>query len=101
MSKFAITSSTLNSNFSYENESLSINGSFQKDAKTDDLQNISGTAYKPQGEGQQGLYVGNFNGRMVNGQMKYTLSDMTIQDTVLVLGAIEDIEKYINGENQE
>ena len=101
MSTFNITSSTLNSNFSYENESLSINGSFQKDAKTEELQNISGTAYKPNGEGQQGTYVGNFNGRMVNGQMKYTLSDMTIQDTVLVLGAIEDIEKYINGENQE
>ena len=101
MSKFQITNSTLNSNFTYENESLSINGSFQQDAKTDELQTISGTAYKPNGEGQQGTYIGNFNGRMVNGVLKYTLSDMTIQDTVLVLGAIEDIEKYINGENQE
>ena len=101
MSKFAITSSTLNSSFTYENDNLSINGSFMQDAKTDELQTISGTAYKPAAEGQQGYYVGNFNGRMVNGQMKYTLSDMTIQDTVLVLGAIEDIEKYINGANQE
>ena len=101
MSTFQITSSTLNSVFTYENDNLSINGSFQQDAKTDELQTISGTAYKPAAEGQQGTYVGNFNGRMVNGVMKYTLSDMTIQDTVLVLGAIEDIEKYINGENQE
>lgn len=101
MSTFNITSSTLNSNFTYENENLSINGSFQQDAKTDELQTISGTAYKPNGEGQQGTYVGNFNGRMVNGQMKYTISDMTIQDTMLVLNAINDIETYINGENQE
>ena len=100
MSKFQITNSTLNSNFTYENDNLSINGSFMQDAKTEELQTISGTAYKPAAEGQ-GQYVGNFNGRMVNGVMKYTLSDMTIQDTVLVLGAIEDIEKYINGENQE
>lgn len=101
MSKFNITSSTLNSSFTYENENLSINGSFIQDAKTAELQNISGTAYKPNGEGQQGTYVGNFNGRMVNGVMKYAFSDMTLQDTMLVLDAIDDIEKYINGENQE
>lgn len=101
MSKFNITSSTLNSSFTYENENLSINGSFIQDAKTAELQNISGTAYKSNGEGQQGTYVGNFNGRMVNGVMKYAFSDMTLQDTMLVLDAIDDIEKYINGENQE
>ena len=101
MSKFNIISSTLNSSFAYENENLSINGSFIQDAKTAELQNISGTAYKPNGEGQQGTYVGNFNGRMVNGEMKYAFSDMTLQDTMLVLDAIDDIEKYINGENQE
>ena len=101
MSEFKILISTQNDTYQYDSESLSISGVSQKDAKTDELQNISGTAYKPNGETQQGTYVGSFNGRMVNGQMKYTLSDMTIQDTVLVLGAIEDIEKYINGENQE
>ena len=101
MSKFNISSSTLNSNFTYENDNLSINGSFQQDAKTDELQTISGTAYKPNGEGQQGTYIGNFNGRMVNGVMKYTLSDMTRQDTMLVLDAIDEIEQYINGANQE
>lgn len=101
MSKFQITSSMLNSNFTYENDNLSINGSFQQDAKTDELQTISGTAYMPNGEGQQGTYVGNFNGRMVNGVLKYTLSDMTRQDTMLVLDAIDEIEQYIAGANQE
>ena len=101
MSTFNITSSTLNSNFTYENDNLSINGSFQQDAKTDELQTISGTAYKPNGEGQQGTYIGNFNGRMVNGVLKYTLSDMTRQDTMLVLDAIDEIEQYIAGANQE
>lgn len=95
MSTFNITSSTLNSSFAYENDNLSINGSFVQDAKTDELQNISGTAYKTAAEGQQGTYVGNFNGRMVNGVMKYALSDMTLEDSMLVLDAIADIEKYI------
>ncbi len=100
MSKFNIINSTLNTTFTYENEMLIVNGSFQKDAEIDELQNHSGTAYHPSGDGI-GQYIGNFNGRMVNGQMKYTLSDVTRQDTIIILDAIADIEKYINGENQE
>lgn len=101
MSEFKILISTQNDTYQYDSESLSINGVSQKDAKTDELQNISGTAYKPNGETQQGTYVGSFNGRMVNGVMKYTLSDMTRQDTMLVLDAIDEIEQYIAGANQE
>ena len=101
MRTFNVTSSTLNTNFTYENENLVINGSFQKDAKTDELQNISGTAYQPNAEGGQGQYIGNFNGRMQNGVMRYSLSDMTRQDTLVVLDAIDEIEQYINGENIE
>ena len=99
MSKFNVINSTLNTTYTFENENVVINGSFQKDAKTDELQNISGTAYQPAAEGQ-GQYIGNFNGRMVNGVMKYSLSDMTRQDTLLVLDAIDEIEQYINGENE-
>lgn len=100
MSEFKILISTQNDTYQYDSESLSINGVSQKDAKTDELQTISGTAYKPNGETQQGTYVGNFNGRMVDGVMKYTLSDMTRQDTMLVLDAIDEIEQYIAGANQ-
>ena len=98
MSKFNVVNSTLNTTYTYENENLVINGSFQKDAKTDELQNISGTAYQPAAEGQ-GQYIGNFNGRMQDGVMRYSLSDTTRQDTLLVLDAIDEIEQYINGEN--
>ena len=101
MSKFNVVNSTLNTTYNFENENVVVNGSFQKDAQSGELQNISGTAYKPNAEGGQGQYIGNFNGRMQNGVMRYSLSDMTRQDTLVVLDAIDEIEQYINGENVE
>ena len=100
MGTINVTSSQLNTNFTYENENLFINGSYQKDAKSDELKNISGTCRKPESGSQTGEYVGNFNGRNENGTMKYSLSDMTRQDTIVILDAIEEIEQFINGENQ-
>lgn len=101
MGTIKVTSATLNTNFTYESESLFINGGYQKDATSGELKTISGTCYKPKDGVQTGEYIGNFNGRNENGTMKYSLSDMTRQDTIVVLDAIADIEKYINGENQE
>ena len=101
MGTIKVTSSTLNTNFTYENENLFINGTYQKDAKSDELKTISGTCYKPKDGVQTGEYIGNFNGRNDSGTMKYSLSDMTRQDTILVLDAIDEIEQFINGENAE
>ena len=97
MGTMKITSQTLNTNFVYENDSLSVNGNYQQDKISGELVSISGTCYKPSAEGQ-GEYVGNFNGRIRDGQMKYTLSDMSRQDTVVVLDAIDEIEQYINSQ---
>jgi hypothetical protein len=101
MGTIKVTSSTLNTNFTYENENLFINGSYQQDSQSGELKTISGTCYKPKDGVQTGEYIGNFNVRNENGTMKYSLSDITRQDTIIVLDAIADIEKYINGENQE
>lgn len=101
MGTIKVTSATLNTNLTYESESLFINGSYQQDSQSGELKTISGTCYKPKDVVQTGEYIGNFNVRNENGTMKYSLSDMTRQDTIIVLDAIADIEKYINGENQE
>lgn len=100
MGTMKITNQTLNTNFVYDNESLSVSGSYQQDKISGELVSINGTCYKPE-SGGQGEYVGNFSGRVRDGEMKYTLSDMTRQDTSLVLEAIDEIEEYINGGNQE
>ena len=101
MGTIKVTSATLNTNFTYESESLFINGSYQQDSQIGELKTINGTCYKPKDVVQTGEYIGNFNVRNENGTMKYSLSDITRQDTIIILDAIADIEKYINGENQE
>lgn len=101
MGTIKVTSATLNTNFTYESEILFINGSYQQDSQSGEQKTISGICYKPKDVVQTGEYIGNFNVRNENGTMKYSLSDMTRQDTIIVLDAIADIEKYINGENQE
>ena len=100
MGTIKVTSATLNTNFTYESESLFINGGYQKDATSGELKTISGTCYKPKDVVQTGEYIGNFNVRNENGTMKYSLSDMTRQDTIVVLNAIKEIEQSIDGENQ-
>jgi hypothetical protein len=101
MGTFNIISSTLNSQFSYVNMNVVITGSYAADAQTNALQNINGQAYLNDGNGGQGDYIGNFNGFMRNGQMKYSLSEMTRQNADLVLDALAEIEQEIIGTNTE
>ena len=98
MESFEITSSTLNNNYEYKNDYVVVNGNFVKDAKTDVLSNISGTAYRKNAQGEQGEYIGNFNGYMRDGEIKYSLSEMSRQDSNLVWDAIDAIEVHVIGE---
>ena len=98
MESFEITSSTLNSNYEFKNDYVVVNGNFVKDAKTDALSNISGTAYRKNAQGEQGEYIGNFNGYMRDGEIKYSLSEMSRQDSNLVWDAIDAIEANIINE---
>ena len=92
------TSSTLNSNYEFKNDYVVVNGNFVKDAKTDVLSNISGTAYRKDSQGEQGEYIGNFNGYMRDGEIKYSLSEMSRADSNLVWDAIDAIEANIINE---
>lgn len=88
-----ILSSTLNTLFNYENEQLKISGNYQLDTEAKTLLVINGSANR---NTEQGEYVGNFSGSLRDGKMKYTLSDMSIEDTALLTEAIRDIESYIH-----
>lgn len=98
MGTFEIMSSSLNCNFIFSNEALTINGSYQKNAKTDELQTVSGACYR-QTENGVGEHIGNFSGNNRDGQMRYSLSEMSIADTQAVMAAIAEIEQDINNEN--
>ena len=100
MGTFNIKSSTLNSNYEYKNDAIVVTGNFAKDATSDQLQNISGSCYRINSEGEQGDYIGNFNGYMRDGRLRYSLSEMTREDSMAVWDAIAEIEQYIIGPNQ-
>ena len=88
-----IISSTLNTQFSYVNEQLKISGNYQLDTENKTLLVINGSANR---NSEQGEYVGNFSGSLRDGRMRYTLSDMSIEDTAYLTEAITDIESYIH-----
>lgn len=97
---FRITSSTNNSQFEYKNNVMIIQGNFAKDATSGVLQNIAGSCYRMNENGEQGDYFGNFNGYMHDGEVKYSMSEMSRRDANSVWDAIDEIEPQILGEDQ-
>jgi hypothetical protein len=51
--------------------------------------------------GGQGEYIGNFNGYMRDGEVKYSISEMSRKDANKVWDAIDEIEQNILGTNGE
>lgn len=100
MGTFNVISSTLNSQYEYKDANLVVNGNYSKDATTNTLQNVSGSCYRITPDGGQGDYVGNFNGYMRDGEILYSLSEMSRKDSNKVWDAIDEIESNILGENE-
>lgn len=100
MSTFNVTSSTLNSSYEYKNGVVVVTGNYSKDATTDTLQSIGGSVYNDN-NGEQGDYLGNFNGHMREGEILYSLSEMSRKDSNKVWDAIDEIEVYVLGENEQ
>lgn len=94
METFVVKSQTLNVMYEYKDDSLVVNGSFNKDVSNDALLSISGQCYRNNG-GIQGDYVGNFNGSPSGDEIRYDLSQMSRQDSNLVWNAIGNIEAEI------
>lgn len=102
MSTFNVTSSSLNNQYEYANTNVTVNGNYVKDATTDTLQIVGGSVYNlPAQQGQQGEYIGNFNGYMRDGEVKYSISEMSRRNASKVWDAIDEIEANITGSNEE
>lgn len=99
MGNYVEKSSQLNCTYSYDNDYVIVNGSYAKNADTQQLISVHGDVYTKV-NGGQGAYIGNFNGTM-NGdnQIDYDLSAMSRADSNKVWDAIDEIEPYITGEN--
>ena len=95
MGSFVIKSQTHNATYEYNDENLIVQGQYVKDGATGELQTISGSAYNKDGQGGQGSFIGNFNGYMRDGEIRYTLSEMSRRDSNKVWDAIDAIEAEI------
>lgn len=95
MGTFNITNSTLNSSYTYTDESVVAKGGYEKDAQNNTLRSISGSCYHRTESGEQGEYIGNFNGYQREDGLKYSLSEMSRKDANLVWNAIDGIEPNV------
>ena len=101
MGTFEIKSQTNNATYEYTDDNLIVQGSFVKDIVTNEVTTISGSCYAKTQQGQQGAYIGNFNGYKRDGEIRYTMSEMSRRDSNKVWDAIDEIEAAITGENAE
>jgi hypothetical protein len=95
MSKFVITSSKKDRTYIYESDDIKVNGTYQAEEETGMVLNITGACYRTITEPGTSDYIGNFNGTMRNGEIKYSLSEMSRKDSMLVWNAIDEIEQNI------
>ena len=95
MEKYDVLSSSLNENYKYVNDDLIVMGNTQKDGQSGDLVSISGNAYEKTPNGEQGTYIGVFNGYMREDGVHYSLSEMSRAQSNMVWDAIEGIEAHV------
>ena len=101
MGKFTITSSKKDRTYILEDENINVNGTYQADEETGEVQNVTGACYRPNPQPGSTDYIGNFNGVLRNGELRYSLSEMSRKDSLLVWDAIDEIEQNILPQNNE
>lgn len=100
MGKFTITSSKKDRTYILESEDINVNGTYQADEETGEVQNVTGACYRPNPKPGATDYIGNFNGVLRNGELRYSLSEMSRKDSLLVWDAIDEIESNILPTNE-
>lgn len=92
-SGFVITNEFMKQEYSVTMDDVLATGSIERQGEQ--VTTINGMVFEKTAEGTQGNYIGNFNGRMVDGQMKYSFSEMNHEQAELVWGVIGVIEANI------
>ena len=100
MGKFTITMSTIDNQYNYHNESVLLGGNYFVDAQTNTFKGVSGMAYSTDTDGNQGEFIGSFNGNLVEGKMIYSFSQMTEEQYQIVWVAVKELESYVLGKDK-
>lgn len=95
MGNFKVISETKNTQYGYDNTDVIVNGNYNTNTKDGVVMNISGSVYRKNESGEQGDYIGNFNGRMTETGMKYSFSEMSREQSAQVWEVIAVVEENI------
>ena len=99
-SAFVIVNETTRQEYKVTMDTAIVTGSI--DRQQGAVISINGTAFEKTSSGEQGVYIANFNGRMVDGEMKYSFSEVDKTQSELLWAAIDVIEEAIfDDENAE
>lgn len=96
MEKVTILDVTASKTFLFAGQELNVKGEVHYDPNKKELKRIGGSIYaKADAEtGINGDFLGSFDGYMVDGQLKYSVRDMTVDLAVKFIALIGEITEY-------
>ena len=89
-----VVAATENTQYEYKTQEILVYATLRKDVVSNEVREFSGQVYVLSGD-VQGDFIGSFNGYMRDGVMKYSLSEMSRQQSNKVWDAIDDMEPEI------
>ena len=89
-----VVAATENTQYEYKTQEIVVYATLRKDVVSNEVREFSGQVYVLSGD-VQGDFIGSFNGYMRDGVMKYSLSEMSRQQSNKVWDAIDDMEPEI------
>lgn len=98
MGKIEEKSRVLLVNLIYTDDNFKINVTYRQDLITKQVTQIDGTVFS---NDTLNTNLGSFNGRNENDKMKYSFNNISLDNLVLVVSAIEEIERSINPKDEQ
>lgn len=89
-----VVAATENTQYEYKTQEIVVYATLRKDVVSNEVREFSGQVHVLSG-GVQGDFIGSFNGYMRDGVMKYSLSEMSRQQSNKVWDAIDDMEPEV------
>lgn len=89
-----VVAATENTQYEYKTQEILVYATLRKDVVSNEVREFSGQVHVLSG-GMQGDFIGSFNGYMRDGVMKYSLSEMSRQQSNKVWDAIDDMEPEV------
>lgn len=97
MEKIIVNKATTTKNYTFVGEELNVQGEVVFDEQTKTVNVLNGSFYeKADAEtGLAGNYIGSFDGYYVEGNIKFTIHDMTAENAARVTNLIVEVNTYV------